>query len=76
MVAHRAAHGARIVARGMTHRSVALFGLLGVASCFAATPRTDPGSFQTTIQPFVAKHCVLCHNAKLKTGGLNFEAHR
>ncbi|HYM10905.1 MAG TPA: DUF1592 domain-containing protein [Bryobacterales bacterium] len=58
----------------MTHRSVALFGFLGVTSCFAATPRIDPGSFQSAIQPFVAKHCVVCHNAKLKTGGLNFEA--
>ena len=31
--------------------------------------------FSRSIQPFLAKNCYACHNAKLKTGGLNFEGY-
>ncbi|MBI3697811.1 MAG: hypothetical protein HY238_23640, partial [Acidobacteria bacterium] len=44
---------------------------LSALSVWAATP----GSFPKTVQPFVARHCALCHNAKLKTGGLDLQAH-
>lgn len=44
---------------------------LSLASCLAAT-----ASFQKTVEPFLKTNCFLCHNAKLKVGGLNLEAYR
>lgn len=44
---------------------------LSLFSCFAAT-----ASFQKTVEPFLKTNCFLCHNAKLKVGGLNLEAYR
>ena len=32
-------------------------------------------SFSTTIQPFVTKNCVLCHNTQAKVGGLDLTAY-
>ncbi len=37
--------------------------------------RKPPPSFQRTVRPFLAKNCLFCHNAKLKTGNLNLEAY-
>lgn len=34
------------------------------------------GSFSKTVQPFVAKNCIACHNAKTLSGGLSLEARR
>jgi hypothetical protein len=48
---------------------------VSAAGCLAAAPKDD-GAYRNTIQPFVAKYCTLCHNTKLKTGGLNLEAYR
>jgi hypothetical protein len=39
--------------------------LLLAAQAFAAS------DFSKTVQPFVAKNCVLCHNAQAKVGGLD-----
>src|SRR5258707_14346734 len=39
--------------------------------CLAAAP-----SFEKSIDPFLKSNCVLCHNAKLKVGGLNLEGYR
>ena len=44
----------------------------------AAGPATNgngaaPG-FETTVEPFLQQNCFLCHNAKLKTGGLNLQS--
>jgi len=35
-----------------------------------------PRGFDTAVQPFLAKNCYTCHNAKLLTAGLNLEAQR
>jgi hypothetical protein len=45
--------------------------LLMALPCLAAPPS---GTFQTTVQPFVAKNCFGCHNDKVKSGGLNLKA--
>ena len=34
-----------------------------------------PAAFETQIQPFLAKNCFGCHNAKMNTGGLNLQAY-
>jgi mono/diheme cytochrome c family protein len=31
--------------------------------------------FEQSVQPFLATHCYGCHNAEMKTGGLNLEAY-
>jgi mono/diheme cytochrome c family protein len=51
--------------------AMALFvtGILGATVCVrgqapAATPASDWATFQKTVQPFFAKHCFACHDAK------------
>src|SRR6266849_5864699 len=39
------------------------------SSCFAAS------FFQKTVEPFLKTNCLLCHNAKLKVGGLNLDSY-
>ncbi len=59
----------------MTSGIVASFAsLLCVAAPATVAPAAAAGSFATTVQPFVAKNCVLCHNTKLKTGGLDLQS--
>ena len=41
----------------------------------AGPPQADH-TFRDTIRPFLARHCLTCHNAKLNTGGLNLEVFR
>ena len=48
------------------------FVLLGRASA-AVSPQS---SFDQTVQPYLAKNCYGCHNAKLKTAGLDLESFR
>src|SRR4051794_15811727 len=48
--------------------SASVFPLVPFAA-FAAD--TDP--YSTKVQPFLAKNCYACHNAKLKTADLNLE---
>ncbi len=43
--------------------------LLTAALCSAA----DESGFRKHIQPFVAKHCAMCHNAKAKLGNLDLQ---
>jgi mono/diheme cytochrome c family protein len=33
-------------------------------------------SFARSVQPFLAQNCYACHNAQIKTGGLNLEAYK
>jgi len=49
-----------------------LLGLVGVAPyvCLAAGL-----SFENTVQPFLKSNCVLCHNAKMKAGGLSLDGY-
>ncbi len=37
-----------------------------------AAPSSDPVSFEHTVQPFLAKNCYACHNAKMKTADVDF----
>jgi hypothetical protein len=39
-----------------------------------ALPCLADSTFQTAVQPFVAKNCFGCHNDKLQSGGLNLKA--
>lgn len=32
-----------------------------------------PDRFETSVKPFLHEHCVMCHNAKLSSGGLNLD---
>ena len=45
-------------------RRIGLVGLVPYVCLAAGT------SFENTVQPFLKSNCVLCHNAKLKVGGL------
>lgn len=52
---------------------VFLFGALIASAAlplYANAPATDAG-FSKTVAPFVQKNCAMCHNDKLKTGGLS-----
>ncbi len=45
---------------------------LGLSAPSPQTPASD--SFETTVRPFLAANCDGCHNAKLKTGGINLQS--
>lgn len=51
--------------------------------CAVATPvflcaqqATKSGAFATEVQPFLAKHCYLCHNSNLKSGDLDLQQYK
>jgi hypothetical protein len=47
------------------------------AMLFAGPPQIVlEKTFQNTVQPFFAKTCYQCHNAKLNTGGFNLEPYQ
>src|SRR5437870_4362824 len=55
----------------------ALTSLASVQWLLAQTRTTlsaGPASFETAVQPVLAKNCLGCHNEKLKSGNLNLEA--
>jgi hypothetical protein len=43
-------------------------------SLIALLARADNASFQSAVQPFLAKSCYACHNSKLQSGGLNLQS--
>ena len=48
-----------------------------VLTCvFALCCLAAKSSFEKTVEPFVRANCLLCHNAKLKVGGLDLEGYR
>src|SRR5207247_1871869 len=61
-------------------RSVAIAGLslllwLAFApSRWRAQGAQSPTEFARSVQPFLASTCYMCHNAELKSGGLNLQA--
>lgn len=61
-------------------RSVAIAGLslllwLAFApSQWPAKGAQSPTEFDRSVQPFLARTCYMCHNAELKSGGLNLES--
>jgi hypothetical protein len=50
------------------------FRLFFALLAFATTAR-GATSFSNTVQPFVNKNCVLCHNAQAKVGGLDLSSY-
>lgn len=38
-------------------------------------PEATSAAFTKSVQPFFAKNCLVCHNSKLKTSGLDLEAY-
>ena len=49
---------------------------LAVSALAATTPARDlpdQAGYQSSVQPFIAKTCYGCHNAKLQSGGLNLQ---
>src|SRR5437764_6842688 len=48
--------------------------VLGLAAS-SRSSRVDESSFQKTVEPFLSKNCVLCHNAKIKTADLSLDYH-
>jgi cytochrome c5 len=42
----------------------------------AATPAVADGTFESTVQPFLTKNCIGCHNAKLKTAAVDFSQYK
>ncbi len=49
-----------------------LFAFCVVSALCAAAPLT----FSTTVRPLLARHCIGCHNEKLRTGGLALDHYR
>jgi mono/diheme cytochrome c family protein len=44
------------------------------AAVSAQAYEPDAAAFEASVKPFLTKSCVLCHNSKMKTGGLDLEA--
>src|SRR2546422_10697647 len=44
----------------------------------SVAPSVAPSAadFDQSVLPFLSSNCYLCHNAKLKSGGLNLEAYQ
>jgi mono/diheme cytochrome c family protein len=36
---------------------------------------TPAGTFESAVQPFLTKNCLMCHNGKLKSGELDLQSH-
>ena len=52
----------------------ALSALALAAAVAAHAYEPDATAFEASVKPFLTKSCVLCHNSKMKTGGLDLEA--
>ena len=55
----------------MNRFKIAAMLLFSATALSAAT-----GSFTKTVQPFIARNCVGCHNAKVVSGGLDLETRK
>ena len=51
---------------------VRLLAFVGLVPCICLAAGT---SFEKTVEPFLKSNCVLCHNAKMKVGGLALDAY-
>ena len=58
----------------MTLRVVASLLITPTLGLVLAAPPKTP-DFQSTVQPFLAKNCLACHNGKLKSGELDLQFH-
>jgi mono/diheme cytochrome c family protein len=52
---------------------VVMLGLSAIPAAGQGSPAD--ATFIKSIQPFLAKNCYACHNSRLSSGGLNFEAY-
>lgn len=50
-----------------------LTGLLGLLPASQAQRSSPSDVFKQTVRPFLAEHCLSCHDATTKSGGLNLE---
>ncbi len=51
--------------------SLASLAWIGLAAAPAATNAPESSAFETTVKPFLAQRCLMCHNAQLKSGGVD-----
>ncbi len=51
--------------------SLAALAMIGLAATPAATDAPESSAFETTVKPFLAQRCLVCHNAQLKSGGVD-----
>ena len=52
-----------------------LSSVIGYAGSPARSPAKSAASFQTAVEPFLAKNCFMCHNEKLRSGELDLKSH-
>src|SRR5689334_6572841 len=52
-----------------------VFALFWLAAPWSAQQARSDAGFEKSVRPFLAEHCTGCHNAEMKTGGLNLEAY-
>lgn len=53
-----------------------LSGLDGLRGQATVSAGGDAAAFRATVEPVLSRHCLACHNDKLKTANLNFELYR
>ena len=62
----------------MFQRILAFGVLSSVIGCRRFTGKVaakSAASFQTAVEPFLAKNCFMCHNEKLRSGELDLKSH-
>jgi hypothetical protein len=50
-------------------------GLARAASTAPAPASSEPATFETVVQPFLARNCYLCHNDRLKNADVDLQAY-
>jgi hypothetical protein len=58
----------------MTNRVFAPLLIAPTLGLLLAAPDKSP-DFRSTVQPFLAKNCLMCHNGKVKSGELDLQHH-
>jgi hypothetical protein len=51
------------------------YAILLMSLSLAGRSSAADSTFQKTVEPFLAKNCTLCHNAKIKTAEVNLDYH-
>jgi mono/diheme cytochrome c family protein len=51
------------------------YAILLICLFLACRSSAADATFQKTVEPFLAKNCILCHNAKIKTAEVNLDYH-
>jgi mono/diheme cytochrome c family protein len=60
--------------RGLSYRLLWMLALPAMCASDArsASSAPDSATFSSSVQPFIARNCISCHNAKLKMGSVDF----